>query len=421
MKSQPEPLRVLILCSLGGALEFFDFIIFALMAKQLAIIFFPNQNEFNALLTTFSTFAIGYMARPLGGIILGHFGDRYGRKQTFTFSILLMACSTFAIGLLPTYAHIGVFAPLLLVFFRLLQGLSIGGEIPGAITYTSEYWPEKKGLCIGVIFFCLQSGIAFGFLMHSLIITHLATHDVLQWGWRLPFFLGGLFGCIAYFLRKKLLETPTFIPFITKETHFPLLYLLKHYKGKIVIGSLFMACAGLPLTLLFILLPTYLQTTLTVSNENLNTQALAMLSTAFCSLIIGISSDKFSRIKLGYLFSIAGLFLSIPIFYIYITHIHWIIIAYSLSAIFVGLGLGNLPSLLPDLFPPKIRYSAIGLSYNLGIGVVTGLAPLLLITGIHTFHTPYFPAYLLIANSVLMLLTMHYFIKVQVQHNPPSH
>ncbi len=413
MSNQSEPLRILILCSLGGALEFFDFIIFALMAKQIAIIFFPNQNEFNALLTTFSTFAIGYMARPLGGIILGHFGDRYGRKKTFTFSILLMAGSTFAIGLLPTYAQIGVFAPLMLVFFRLLQGLSIGGEIPGAITYMSEYWPNRKGLCIGVIFFCLQLGIALGFLMYSFIINYLTIDDTLQWGWRLPFLMGGLFGCLAYFLRKKLLESPSFIPFITKETHFPLLYLFKHFKRQFIISTLFMACAGLPLTLLFILLPTYLQTALTVNSENLNTQTLAMLFTAFCSLIGGIISDKVNRIKLAGLFIVAEFILSIPIFYIYITHINWMIMAYFLSAILVGLALGNIPGLLPELFPPKVRFSAIGLSYNLGIGVVTALAPLVLLTGIQTFHTPYFPAYLLIGNSVIMLLTLTYFIQKQ--------
>jgi MFS family permease len=136
--------KLLFLSSLGGILEFYDFIIYALFAGYISNNFFPSSNSLTGLIITFATFAIGYLVRPLGGIIFGHFGDRVGRKATFTISILLMAFATLSIGLIPSYSTIGMAAPVLVITLRIIQGLSIGGEIPGAITYVSESWQTRK-------------------------------------------------------------------------------------------------------------------------------------------------------------------------------------------------------------------------------------------------------------------------------------
>ena len=135
---KPAQKRLLILSSLGGVLEFYDFIIFALLAKYIAYNYFPSQNDTVSLIETFATFALGYLARPFGGILFGHFGDKRGRKKTFTASILLMALATFGIAFVPSYHDIGIAAPITITLLRLIQGLSIGGEIPGAIAYVSE-------------------------------------------------------------------------------------------------------------------------------------------------------------------------------------------------------------------------------------------------------------------------------------------
>ena len=127
--------QLLTLFSLGGVLEFYDFIIYALLAEHISTAFFPTGNDITSLMLTFATFSVGYLVRPIGGILFGHFGDRHGRKITFTFSILIMAISTFAIGLIPTHNSIGIMAPILVLFFRICQGLSVGGEIPGALAY----------------------------------------------------------------------------------------------------------------------------------------------------------------------------------------------------------------------------------------------------------------------------------------------
>lgn len=169
MKPNKLQKRVIFYCGCGGLLEFYDFIIYALLAPVLAALFFHTDNTITALLATFTTFAVGYLVRPIGGIIFGHFGDRYGRKKVFLMTIVLMACATFAIGLVPSYQHIGITATILVVILRVLQGISIGGEIPGAITYLSESMPQQRGVVTAIIFFFLINGITLGSGLHYFI------------------------------------------------------------------------------------------------------------------------------------------------------------------------------------------------------------------------------------------------------------
>jgi len=169
--------KLLLLSSLGGILEFYDFIIFALFASYISNAFFPTSDELASLMITFATFAIGYLVRPLGGILFGHFGDRVGRKSTFTVSIFLMAIATLGMGLIPTYNAIGISAPIIIIIgisapiiiiiLRIVQGISIGGEIPGAITYISESFSHYKGLACGIIFSALLLGIVLGSVVHA--------------------------------------------------------------------------------------------------------------------------------------------------------------------------------------------------------------------------------------------------------------
>lgn len=156
LKLKPSERKIIFLASLGGALEFYDFVIYVIFAPIISQIFFPETDKLASLMSVYAVFAIGYLIRPLGGIAFSHFGDKYGRKKTFIFSVLLMAVPTVLIGVLPTYQHIGIFSSILLIFLRLLQGLSIGGEIPGALTFTCEHVnPRSRALACGVIFLVL--------------------------------------------------------------------------------------------------------------------------------------------------------------------------------------------------------------------------------------------------------------------------
>lgn len=185
--------KTLTLAALGGALEFYDFIIFVFFAAVVGELFFPADiPEWLRQVQTFGIFAAGYLARPLGGIIMAHFGDLVGRKKMFTLSILLMAVPTLAIGLLPTYVTAGLAAPLLLLLMRILQGAAIGGEVPGAWVFVAEHVPARRiGIACGTLTAGLTVGILLGSVVATLINTQLTPQAIHNGGWRIPFLLGG--------------------------------------------------------------------------------------------------------------------------------------------------------------------------------------------------------------------------------------
>src|SRR5258708_1828986 len=204
--------KTLSLATLGGLLEFYDFIIFVFFANTIGQLFFPPEiPEWVRQFQTFGIFAAGYLARPLGGVVMAHVGDLRGRKQVFTLSIFLMALPTLGIGLLPTYAKLGNLAPVLLLLLRILQGVAVGGEVPGAWVFVSEHVrPSRVGMACGI----LTAGLTGGILLGSLVATTLnivITQDQLTaYGWRIPFLLGGAFGLLSMHLRRLLAETPVF-------------------------------------------------------------------------------------------------------------------------------------------------------------------------------------------------------------------
>ena len=204
--------RTLSLAALGGALEFYDFVIYVFLAPVIGRLFFPaDMPDWLRLLQTFGIFSAGYLARPLGGILIAHFGDLLGRKRMFTLSIFLMAAPTLAIGLLPTYGSIGIAAPLLLLLMRILQGVAIGGEVPGAWVFVAEHVPEHRfGLGIGTLTAGLTTGILLGSLMAGAINSMYGADGVMRFAWRIPFVAGGVFGFVAVYLRRFLEETPVF-------------------------------------------------------------------------------------------------------------------------------------------------------------------------------------------------------------------
>src|SRR6187431_565594 len=204
--------RTLSLAALGGALEFYDFVVFVFFTKALSGVFFPPQmSEWLRQLQTFGIFAAGYLARPVGGIVIAHFGDLLGRKKMFTLSIFLMAVPTLGMGLLPTYASVGAVAPILLLSMRILQGAAIGGEVPGAWVFVSEHVPSRHtGFAVGTLTAGLTSGILLGSLIATAINQVFTPEQVTSYAWRIPFLLGGVFGLFAIYLRRFLEETPVF-------------------------------------------------------------------------------------------------------------------------------------------------------------------------------------------------------------------
>ena len=226
------------LSALGGALEYYDFIIFVFLAASIGQLFFPpDMPVWMKQLQVFGIFAAGYLARPIGGLLMAHFGDVIGRKRMFTFSLFLMAVPTFIMGLLPTYAQIGIAAPILLLLMRMLQGAAVGGEIPGACVFVTEHVPKNHiGLASGTLFSGFTTGILLGSLVAMAVNAFFPAQAVLDYAWRIPFLLGGVFGVFALYLRRWLEETPVFLAMKEQKAlaaELPLKMVLRDHKAQI--------------------------------------------------------------------------------------------------------------------------------------------------------------------------------------------
>ncbi|RUR16650.1 MFS transporter [Legionella sp. km535] len=404
---QNDQNRLLILSSLGGVLEFYDFIIFALFASYISNAFFPVTNELVSLLITFATFAIGYLARPLGGVIFGHFGDRIGRKVVFTISILMMALATLGIGLIPSYERIGIIAPLAIISLRIIQGISIGGEIPGAITYVSESYTQNKGFACGVIFGALTLGIVLGSLVHALTISLFSSEQMQLFGWRVPFVLGGIFGLLSYLLRKDLHESAQFLEIENKIEKFPIITVFKEQFIMVLAGTFLAAMCAVIVTSLFLFIPAYFTKVLHLPADSFvweRTLAIAMGSAM--SVFFGYLTDRIPVRKLVMALGILTTLCAYPIFFIYVYCTQLYLLAFLASAFLLGISAGIIPRLLSELFPTTIRYSGIAVSYNLGFALFGGLTPFISLSLIYYSGIATIPAVYLIAVAVMSIISL---------------
>lgn len=373
--------RTLGLSALGGALEFYDFIIFVFFATVIGHLFFPPEMpDWLVMIQTFGIFAAGYLVRPLGGIVLAHYGDRYGRKRVFAFSILLMALSTLGMALMPTYATIGVAAPILLIILRMLQGAAIGGEVPGAWTFVAEHVPFRRvGLACGF----LTSGLSFGIMLGSLIafaINSLFTpEDVAGYAWRIPFLLGGIFGLIAVYLRRWLEETPIFMEMKKSKSltdKLPLGLVLKHHMRGVVISALLTWVLSAAIVVTTLMTATFLQKLYGYTP----TQALAGTSFGTLFLIFGviIAGALIDRVGSGIFFMGASIFFGIATFTFYSyasTSLQTMFVLYGVMGLSVGMA-GAVPYVMVRAFPASVRFSGLSFAYNVSYAVFGGLTPI---------------------------------------------
>ncbi len=373
--------KTLGLSALGGALEFYDFIIFVFFATVIGHLFFPPEMpDWLVMIQTFGIFAAGYLVRPLGGIVLAHYGDRYGRKRVFAFSILLMALSTLGMALMPTYATIGVAAPILLIILRMLQGAAIGGEVPGAWTFVAEHVPFRRvGLACGF----LTSGLSFGIMLGSLIafaINSLFTpEDVAGYAWRIPFLLGGVFGLIAVYLRRWLEETPIFMEMKKSKSltdKLPLGLVLKHHMRGVIISALLTWVLSAAIVVTTLMTATFLQKLYGYTP----TQALAGTSFGTLFLIFGviIAGALIDRVGSGIFFMGASIFFGVATFTFYSyagTSLQTMFVLYGVMGLSVGMA-GAVPYVMVRAFPASVRFSGLSFAYNVSYAVFGGLTPI---------------------------------------------
>jgi MFS family permease len=387
--SRPAPFsrsdyKTLGLAALGGALEIYDFIIFVFFALTLSQLFFPPEMpEWLRLLQSFGIFATGYLARPLGGILMAHFADRLGRKQVFSLSILMMALPCLLIGIMPTYAQIGYFAPLLLLALRVLQGAAVGGEVPSAWVFVAEHAPAgHRGYALGF----LQAGLTFGYLIGALTATLLAQvytpAEILDYAWRYPFLLGGVFGVIGIWLRRWLNETPVFMAMQARreaDAELPLRTVLRDHR-QAMLPAMILTCVLTSAVVVFVVItPTMMQKAFGMTASH--TFALSSLGIVFLNIgciLAGLIVDRIGAWRTVMLYSLL-LPLGIGVLYTcLITGGSWIGLAYAVAGLSCGV-VGAVPSVMVSLFPARIRVSGISFTYNIAYALWASVTPLLLI------------------------------------------
>jgi len=376
-----QDFRTLGLSALGGALEFYDFIIFVFFAAVIGKLFFPPEMpDWLVTLQTFGIFAAGYLVRPLGGIVLAHFGDLFGRKKVFAFSILLMALSTLGMAAMPTYAAIGVAAPVLLILMRILQGAAIGGEVPGAWTFVAEHVPFRRvGFACGFLCSGLTLGILFGSFIATIINTVFTPDDIAAYAWRLPFFIGGIFGLIAVYLRRWLRETPIFSEMKQSRSlvpELPLKAVLRDYPRGVVISMLltWILSAGIVVTTL--MTATFLQKQYGYTAQ----QSLAATSFGTLFLIFGTAAAGaiVDRVGSGRFFLVSSIFFAIATFAFYsyaAVSLTVLFVLYAIMGLAVGM-VGAVPYVMVRAFPARVRFSGLSFSYNVSYAIFGGLTPL---------------------------------------------
>jgi len=404
--------KTLGLAALGGALEFYDFIIFVFFAPAIGQLFFPATiPDWLRQLQTFGIFAAGYLARPLGGIVMAHFGDLLGRKRMFTLSVLLMALPTLAMGCLPTYATIGVLAPVLLLALRVLQGAAVGGEVPGAWVFVSEHVPRRH---IGYACGTLTAGLTFGILLGSLIAAavnhHYAPGDIAAYAWRIPFLIGGLFGMFSVYLRQWLHETPVFAEMKARKSladEIPLKAVLRDHGRAVIVSMLLTWMLSAAIVVVILMTPPLLQKQFHLdATTSLLANCVATLFLTVGCVSAGALSDRFGARRV---LAIGGIALAIAYYTLFrqiAVDSSMLMPLYALCGLLVGT-IGAVPYVMVNAFPPVVRFSGISFSYNVAYAVFGGLTPI--VVALLMKSAPLAPTYYVAAICVLGAITTLFF------------
>lgn len=395
--------RNILACILGNVIEWYEFALFAYLAPVIAELFFPQQHHIAALLSTFSVFALGFLIRPLGAIVLGHLGDRIGRATTLKLTILMLSLSSVATGLLPTFHDIGILSTLLLVVCRLVQGFCVGGEFAGAMIYLTESAPSKHRALLSSM---TNNGSNIGVLLAisaCTITSNHSTHEfMLNFGWRILFILGGVMGMIGLYLRRDISESDTFLKIQAAiyQRYVPIKHVLKNERRNLtkIVLLLFISATGSYTIMNYI--STYLHTFLNVPlNRAYQLQTIYIVITLALVPVFAYLSDIFGRRRL-LLLTIAGyLIFTLPTFKMLQQHQSWwvlipLLLCYSAEQAVI-------PATIVEMFPSKGRYTGISLAYNISMALVGGTSPLLNTFLINHFHNNLIIAYHVIICSII--------------------
>lgn len=412
-----QPMRKLIIGSfLGNSLEWYDFFLYGTAAALVfGPLFFPTTNDpLLGSFLAFSGFAIGFIARPLGGVIFGHLGDRYSRKMTLIITLTLMGASTFLIGLLPTYAHIGVLAPIALITLRFVQGVASGGEWGGGVLMLSENAPESQK---GYYTAWSQVGVCGGFVLSSLafyLVQLLPQEEVMSWAWRIPFLLSLFIFLVGVYIRRNIQENAVFVARKAENDskneahHLPVLSAFKNHP-RAILQAIGLRLAENGAVYIFFTFSVVYCKHIGIDTRDLIT-AVTIAMTVEIATILGWGwlSDRIGRKRLYYIGVIGMALVAFPFFWLLNMHTFPAMLLAMLLALPLchGAMIAAQPCLMVDLFPVEVRYTGLALGHEIGAVISGGISPMLAVAFLMMWDS-YIPiALMLLAFALLALVAL---------------
>lgn len=371
--SNIEARKVLAASFIGTTFEWYDFFVYASAAAMVfGPLFFPNVSEFAGTLAAFSTFAVGFIARPLGGVIAGHYGDRIGRKNMLVLCLLSMGVATVLIGLLPTYEQIGIWAPILLVLLRVVQGFGVGGEWGGAVLMAVEHAPpHRRGLYGGFVQIGVPAGVILSNLAFLAVVTWVPEEHFMSWGWRIPFVLSAVLVIVGLVIRVRLEESPAFAKAQAETAppeHIPVMEVIRTHTRQVILGALTFSGTSMLGYVLIAYIMSYGVTVLGMPHATMiRLVLLASATWLVTSLLFAAWSDRLGRRRVYIAGGIAGLLWAFPFFLLLDTRQPWLMVLAMLVIVFpLSAMYSPLAALFSELFPTRLRYTGSSIGYQLG-------------------------------------------------------
>ncbi|MFH5879607.1 MFS transporter [Arthrobacter sp. NA-172] len=419
----------------GNTMEWYDVGVFGYLITTMGPVFLPEADKSVQTLFLLGTFAATFLARPLGGVVFGWLGDKVGRQKVLATTLLLMAASTFAVGLLPGYAQIGIWAAALLVILKLVQGFSTGGEYAGATTFVSEYAPDKRrGFFASFLDMGSYIGFALGAALVSILQLTIGQTAMEEWGWRLPFLIAGPLGAIAVYFRSKIEESPQFQATLDAQEAIAAeaaagdaavvkgpVGIIKAYWRQIILAMILAAAANTVGYMLTSYMPTYLTESKgydPVHGTLLTIPVLVIM--AVCIPLTGKLSDRIGRRPVLWIGAISTVVFAVPAFLLIGIGDIWSTLAgLALIAFPVTFYVANLASALPALFPTSSRYGGMGIAYNFSVAIFGGTTPFIVAALIQGTGNDMMPAFYLMGTSVVGAIAI-YFLRESAQRPLPG-
>jgi MFS transporter, MHS family, proline/betaine transporter len=400
--------RVVAAGAIGSIVEYFDFGVYGYVATILAVHFFVSEDPTAGLLATLATFAFAFVLRPVGGVLFGHFGDRYGRKNALATTVVLMAIASGMIGLLPTYVAIGVGATVLLVIARCAQGIAAGGELGGAASFVAEYSPDHRR---GLLCSTTQTGALAGALLASLTVTllnqGLGEQAMTDWGWRVPFLVAIPLGAVGLWIRARLADTPRFAALEEKDekSSAPVLTLFKGELGALA------TCIGLSILLFaayyvaYVYVNIHLQTVVGLDSNTAFWSTTLTLFVAVCAMpLFGALSDKVGRKPVFLGATVAALVLPVPVFLLLEVGGAVSVLSHVVLGLVDSALMGVAFSAFAEMFTTRVRYTGIALGFNIGAAAAGGTAPYICTWLVDATGSHLAPAFFLMGAAVITLV-----------------